>query len=31
MVTRVNAIDTKIPRISGIVTKTKYYYDKQGL
>ena len=28
---KVNAIDTKIPSTSGLVTKTQYDSDKQGL
>ena len=30
LVTKVNAIDTKIPITSGIVTRTQYDSDKQG-
>ena len=31
LVTKVNAIDTKIPSISGLVTKAQHDLDKQGL
>ena len=31
MVTKVNAIDTKIPNTSGLVSKTHHELDKQGL
>ena len=31
MVTKFNACDTKIPNTSGLVTKTQYGSDKQGL
>ena len=31
LVTKVNAIDTKIPRTSELVTKTQYDSDKQSL
>ena len=31
LVTKVNAIDTKIPSTSGLVTKTEYDWDKQDL
>ena len=30
LVIKVKSIDTKIPSISGLVTKTKYDLDKQG-
>ena len=31
LVTKVNAIDTKIPSTNGLVTKKQYDSDKQGL
>ena len=31
LVTNVNAIDTKIPSTSGLLTKTQYDWDKQDL
>ena len=31
MFTKVNAIGTKIPSTSGLITKTQYDSDKQGL
>ena len=31
LVTKVNAIDTKIPSTSGLLTKTQYDWDKQDL
>ena len=31
LVTKVNAVNTNIPNTSGLVTKTQYDLDKQGL
>ena len=31
MVTKVKAVDSKIPITSGLVTKTQYDSDKQGI
>ena len=31
MVIKVNAIDTKVPSTSGLVTKTQYYSEKKDL
>ena len=31
LVTKINAIDTKIPSTIGLFTETQYYLDNQGL
>ena len=31
LVTKINAIDTKIPSTIGLFTETQYYSDNQGL